>query len=404
VHLGVLGAARVPPAQGTRLPARLGPPPRARRRGRRLGAARAAPGREPPDPDVRVLVRRRGHDVRASRPRARQRGARARAHWTAGRPAAGRVMGAASPRRVVMHLEGLPIGGGTITAIELGGVLHADLGWDVVVCAAPGPATAMLEERGHRYAPAPAGAGGTGAARVRALVEVCARESPALVHAWDWRAIHTAHVGPWLVRGTPVLGTITEMQVPPGLPAGTHVKAVTEDLSRQNADPARVHVLDPPVNDVLDDPAVVDDRAFRTEHFSPVRAVHIVVVSRLARAMKAEGIHQAIDAVALLPEHLAAELVIVGDGDAEDDLRHAAAAAEARAGRALVRFAGPMLDPRAAYKAADIVVGMGTSAARALAFGRPVVVVGEGGFCRTFAPGTAAQLIGAGFYGTAPFR
>ncbi|HZQ57284.1 MAG TPA: glycosyltransferase family 4 protein [Acidimicrobiales bacterium] len=303
-----------------------------------------------------------------------------------------------------MHLEGLPIGGGTITAIELGGVLHADLGWDVVVCAAPGPATAMLEERGLRYAPAPAGAGGTGAARVRALVEVCARESPALVHAWDWRAIHTAHVGPWLVRGTPVLGTITEMQVPPGLPAGIHVTAVTEDLSRQHADPARVHVLDPPVNDVLDDPAVVDDRAFRTEHFSPDRAVHIVVVSRLARAMKAEGIHQAIDAVALLPEHLAAELVIVGDGDAEDDLRHAAAAAEARAGRALVRFAGPMLDPRAAYKAADIVVGMGTSAARALAFGRPVVVVGEGGFCRTFAPGTAAQLIGAGFYGTAPFR
>jgi hypothetical protein len=61
-----------------------------------------------------------------------------------------------------------------------------------------------------------------------------------------------------------------------------------------------------------------------------------------------------------------------------------------------------MLDPRPAYKAADVVVGMGTSAARALAFSRPVVVVGERGYCRTFTPDSGAQLIGAGFYGVGP--
>jgi glycosyltransferase involved in cell wall biosynthesis len=297
-----------------------------------------------------------------------------------------------------MCLEGLPLGGGTITALELGHALQAE-GWEVVVYATPGPGEAMVHERGLRYSAAPE-ARGLGAARVKALVDVCGRERPSLVHAWDWRAIQTAHIGGWLVRGLPVVGSITEMRVPPGIPRSIHVTAVTEDLCRQHPDGrGRVHVLDPPVNDVLDDPRVVDDREFRQRYLASDRRVHIVVVSRLAHHMKEEGIRRTIEAVAQMESSDEVELLIVGDGDAEDELRRVASAAEESVGRPMVTFVGPMVDPRPAYMAADIVVGMGTSAARALAFAKPVIVVGEEGFSLTFAPETIAELIAAGFYG-----
>ena len=40
------------------------------------------------------------------------------------------------------------------------------------------------------------------------------------------------------------------------------------------------------------------------------------------------------------------------------------------AGRTVISFAGMLVDPRAAYSAADIVVGMGSSALRAMAFAK----------------------------------
>ena len=112
------------------------------------------------------------------------------------------------PGKVLLCLEGLPLGGGTITALELGHALKA-AGWEVVVYAAPGPAEVMIAERGLRYVPAPSGNRWLGAGRIVAMVRVCRRERPTLVHAWDWRAIHTAHVGAWLMCGLPVLGSIT---------------------------------------------------------------------------------------------------------------------------------------------------------------------------------------------------
>jgi hypothetical protein len=58
-----------------------------------------------------------------------------------------------------------------------------------------------------------------------------------------------------------------------------------------------------------------------------------------------------------------------------------------------------MLDPRPAYAAADIVVGMGSSSMRAMAMGKPVVVQGERGFCRTFSPQNTDYFLREGFYG-----
>ena len=61
-------------------------------------------------------------------------------------------------------------------------------------------------------------------------------------------------------------------------------------------------------------------------------------------------------------------------------------------------MAGPLADPRAAYAGADVVIGMGGSAARGLAFGKPLVVQGEFGDFRLFDPLSAGGLFRSSFW------
>jgi hypothetical protein len=72
--------------------------------------------------------------------------------------------------------------------------------------------------------------------------------------------------------------------------------------------------------------------------------------------------------------------------------------------RPAVAVAGATLDPRPAYAAADIVVGMGGSALRGMAFGKPVVIVGERGFSAPFTPETADFFYYNGIYGLGTVR
>ena len=65
----------------------------------------------------------------------------------------------------------------------------------------------------------------------------------------------------------------------------------------------------------------------------------------------------------------------------------------------MIHFAGEQLDPRPYYAAADVVVGMGSSALRAMAIGRPVVVQGEHGFSLPCEPATIGTFLRQGFWG-----
>jgi hypothetical protein len=70
-----------------------------------------------------------------------------------------------------------------------------------------------------------------------------------------------------------------------------------------------------------------------------------------------------------------------------------------RVGRNAVVLTGELLDPRPAYAAADVILGMGGSALRAMAYAKPVIVLGEGGFSRTLDETTADSFLWQGFYG-----
>jgi hypothetical protein len=126
----------------------------------------------------------------------------------------------------------------------------------------------------------------------------------------------------------------------------------------------------------------------------------LTIIGRLARELKQEGLLSVCDAVgSLAADGVRLQVAIVGDGPVRPLVEEAAAAANARAGRRVVALAGQLADPRPAYAAADVILGMGGSAVRGLAFGKPLIVQGERGFWELLTPDSAAKFLRQGWYG-----
>jgi glycosyltransferase involved in cell wall biosynthesis len=163
---------------------------------------------------------------------------------------------------------------------------------------------------------------------------------------------------------------------------------------------AGVWVMEPPIDTEHDHPGI-DGAEFRREQGVAKDDLLVVCVSRLAVDLKLDALVRAIDAANALAGRFPLKLVLVGGGPAYSALYERAQNVNARWGRPVVVLAGPRSDPRAAYAAADLVVGMGSSALRALSIGRPVIVQGEEAFSLVFEPDTLNVFLRQGFYGLA---
>jgi hypothetical protein len=295
--------------------------------------------------------------------------------------------------KILVFTHRLDLGGSQTNAIDLAASVRDRFGHDVVLFGTPGPATKLATERGLRVIPAPAVRVRPSLTMMAALHDVVAAESPDLIHAWDWPQVLDAYFGQRLVGGVAVLGTSMSMSVERFLPRAIPMTFGTAELRARAAEAwtSPVALLEPPVDTEANRPGAVDPAPFLERHgLSPD-----VIVSRLSRDMKLDGIRRSIGAVARLAADRPVRLVIVGDGDAFAELFHDAAAV----GRRAVVLAGAMRDPRPAYAAADVVLGMGGSALRGMAFAKPVIVLGEHGFSEVFEPKTAGQFLWRGFYG-----
>lgn len=220
-----------------------------------------------------------------------------------------------------------------------------------------------------------------------------------LVHAYEYSVALDALFGPTLRLGVPLVTTIYGMTVPRWLPRGCEVIVGTRELVDHVAafrEPPTL--IEPPVNTDVDDPAAVDGRAFRKAYGIADDEILIAIVSRLEPDMKQEGVVRSIQALAALNDPRL-RLVVVGDGPSYQHIAQEAAKANALLGSQAVVLTGSMTDPRPAYAAADIALGMGGSALRAMAFGRPLIVLGIKGFSRACTPDTIDYFLHAGFYG-----
>jgi len=286
--------------------------------------------------------------------------------------------------RLLVAPHNLELGGSQINSIDLAAAA-AEAGHDVIVYGRPGPLVERVESRGLefvaarplRYRPAPS--------RIAQLARLARRQRLDLIHAYEWPPCLDAYFGAHLLGGVPLLCTVLSMSLSPYVPRSVPLVMGTVALAERAAwnHRAPVWALEPPVDTAADSPDV-DGAPLRRELGIAADAPLVVTVSRLALELKLDALRDAIDAVGLLGADRQLTLLVVGEGPAGAALRERAEQVNRELGRDAVRFVGALADPRPAYAAADLVLGMGGSSLRAMAFGKPVIVQGERGFSRVF--------------------
>lgn len=301
--------------------------------------------------------------------------------------------------RVLVCPHDLAIGGSQINAIDLAsGIVAA--GHEAIVYGVPGPLVDYIGQRNLRFVPAHPMKYRPAPTRVAQIASIVRKEQIDIVHAYEWSTCLDAYYGAVCLLGTPMVCTVLSMGVPPYIPPSVPLVMGTNELGSEARKVQRsdVWVIEPPI-DVERDTPEVDGSVFRKSHGVQPGEFLVVTVSRLAFDLKLDALVRAIDAIGTLAARYPVRLILVGDGPATEALRARARAVNAANGREVITLHGADFDPRSAYAAADLVLGMGSSALRAMAIGRPLIVQGEQGFCKIFEPATLDHFLWHGFYG-----
>jgi glycosyltransferase involved in cell wall biosynthesis len=303
--------------------------------------------------------------------------------------------------RILVYPHDLKIGGSQTNAIELAAAV-SQLGHECIVFGRRGTLCERIEELGLEFVESPDPGRRPSFRVARALRDVVQRRNIDVIHGYEWPPGFEAAMAAESVVDVVAVCTVMSMAVAPFLPRWMPLVVGTQQISatEQASGRLNVNLIEPPVD--LEHNGTVDAAAverFRSE-WSLGELPVVACVSRLVPELKSEGIFSAIDAAADLSGSYPFELVIVGDGKARSAIEDAAERTNQRAGRRVVVLTGELTDPRPAYAAADIVLGMGGSALRSLAFGKPLIVQGERGYFKTLTPESADDFRWRGWYGT----
>ncbi|SFJ17545.1 glycosyltransferase family 4 protein [Amycolatopsis sacchari] len=303
--------------------------------------------------------------------------------------------------RVLVYPHAMEIGGSQLNALQLAAAVR-DLGHDVTVVSEPGPLLEFVARHDLPHVGIPADRRRPSAAVARTLSTLVGQRGVDVVHGYEWPPVLEALAA---TRGrSAVVGTVLSMSVVPFFPRTVPLLVGTEAIRAAALEAGHEHVglLEPPVDTETDHPGV-DGSAFRAEHGLAPDVPLVAMVCRLVPELKLEGLLAACDAVGeLAMAGHKVQLVIVGDGRSRADVERRAARANERAGERVVVLTGEIADPRPAYAAADVLIGMGGSALRGMAFGKPLIVSGERGFSELLTPETAPVFLRGGWYGQGP--
>lgn len=302
--------------------------------------------------------------------------------------------------KLAVYAHSMEVGGSQMNAIELAAAIQ-NAGHEVLLVGEDGPLEQKVAALGlehykisqSRRRPSP---------RVMAqLAQLVQKRSIDLIHAYEWPPVIDSLFGPGLFARTPVVATVMSGGVAHFLPRSISLIVGTEQLRKRciSAGYQHVNLLEPPI-DTNENSPIIDGEGFRKAHEVPADSILLVVICRLVQELKLEGLLSACEAVErLASDGVPVRLIIVGDGKARSQVEVAANQANSAAGRTVVTLTGELLDPREAYAAADIVLGMGGSALRGMAFAKPLVVQGERGFWQLCTEQSLATFLESGWYG-----
>lgn len=302
--------------------------------------------------------------------------------------------------KILVYPHDLNMGGSQTNAIELAAAVSG-LGHECIVFGRRGTLCDRVEELGLEFVESHEPGRRPSPRISRQLRQLAVDRDIDVVHGYEWPPGLEAAMAAERLPDVAAVCTIMSMAVAPFIPRWMPLVVGTQQISatEQSRGRLRVSLIEPPVDLDHNQPGDVEAVAdFRRAHgLSDVPLV--VSVSRLVPDLKAEGLFTAIETAGRLARSRPFQLLIVGDGSSRSQLEQAAEKVNRNAGRRVVVFTGELADPRPAYAAADVVLGMGGSALRALAFGRPLIVQGERGFFRTLTPESVDLFRWQGWYG-----
>ena len=306
-----------------------------------------------------------------------------------------------TPLRIVLHLERLTVGGMQVVVADLAGAL-TERGHRVTVVALPGPVATRLHRRGVEVVtPRTSRSQGVDPVRIGSLRRVVRRGAD-VVHAFDTKATVEALYAT-IGTGTALSATSMSPFVPwylPAVPLTVPTQRLVGIVGVTHGAP--VHHLPPTVD--LRAESVRTDRSLLHELGLP-DVPTLVVVSRLAREFKLDGVRLAMQAAAALRrEGHRLQLLVVGDGPARAEVEAWATTINQEVGAGTVVLVGMLPEPGPAYAAADVVLGVGGSLLRGMARGKPAVCLGRAGYAVTVDACSAPGLRDRLFYGVGDGR
>lgn len=303
--------------------------------------------------------------------------------------------------RVLVYPHDLGIGGSQINAIELAGAVQT-MGHETIVFGRPGPLVEKIRGLGLEFVAAPTTGRRPSIAAARALASLAQQRRIDVLHGYEWPPSLECYLAARRLPRVAAVSTVMSMAVAPFIPKHVPLTVGTHQIAEAEAGAGRsaVNVLEPPVDVDANRPGLdLAQGELRRMWGIADGGFVVAVVSRLARELKLEGILSAMDAVASLPVTMRVCLLIAGDGPARAEVSERAEQINILTGWRTVVLTGELADPRAAYDMADVCIGMGGSALRALAFGKPLVVQGEAGFWELLTPSSLETFLWQGWYG-----
>lgn len=299
--------------------------------------------------------------------------------------------------KILVYPHDLGMGGSQLNAIEMAASVR-DRGHDVAIYGRPGVLNGRIRELGLEFIKSPRPSHRPTPWIAADLRRIIGARDLDIVHGYEWPPIIESRIASIGSRCS-VIGTQMSMAVAPFIPRDLPLVVGTRQIAKHEMDLGRknVAVIEPPIDLTFNRPSPqIDVDSFRASFDIPT-GLQVVAVSRLANELKLEGLLVAIEQT----PHLGPDVVltIVGDGPARRRIEEAATASNRLAARRAVVVTGELADPRPAYAMADISLGMGGSALRAMAFGAPLVVQGEQGFWQPLTPETLSRFQWTGWYG-----
>jgi glycosyltransferase involved in cell wall biosynthesis len=304
--------------------------------------------------------------------------------------------------KIVVYVHHMEIGGSQLNALELARETAAR-GHEVVVLAPPGGALWDVA-RGfgldletlptHLTWPSPR--------NMAHAVSAVRRLGADVVHAYEWGPAIDVALGPHLLLGTPAVVTTLSMYVSGYIPRHVPLIVGTRRLAQEAAVRHRdVRLMEPPIDTVANAPGSAGGATARDRWGFAPEDVVLSVVCRMSDDLdKTAGVLEAMSLVERAGWCSALTLLVVGDGPRYEDVAARARQINTAVGRRAVIVTGALDDPRPAYDAADVVLGMGSSVLKGMAFSKPVVVQGERGFWRRLDEQSLEMFLEQGWYGS----